>query len=507
MEREMADRLWARALPWELALTGIVLGLLVARAPLVVLISGLGALGVVVGSLHEPLIGIGAALVVGPFRAWLEIRAPGLAPHVGQAVLLVAVGAWAVQKLLETRPLGFPKPQRSSAFVSLAPLVAFVGVGLLSLWDPVDAWTGFLEWVKWAQVLLVAVVVLDRLRATGARGVALALAGLGASAGVQALVGIWQFGLAGTGVQDFAIDDRFYRAYGTFQQPNPYAGMLGLVGALAVGLAAATLVDRWCEAGPDAPSLRRRFTRAPFGSAWAVAPAVLIVAGLGVSWSRGGWMGFGAAGLVMIVFLPRRSRWGFLLLGGAVVLITALAATGRLPASIVERLTGFLSYVRFEDVRGAGATDATYAVLERMAHWQAALGMWRARFWLGVGLGGYEPAYATHRLMAWPLALGHAHNSYLNLLAEVGVVGLVAYMIWLGGLVVGVIGALRRADGGPRALALGLLGAWTHLAVHSLVDYLLVNNVHLHVGVMVALSAYVVAVSRTDAHQSQLAIS
>jgi len=507
MASERADRLRVRGLPWGLALTGVVLGLAVARVPVALLLAGLGALVLVVGSLVEPLIGIGAALVVGPFRAWLEIRSPGMVPQVGQAVLLVAVGAWAVRKLLETRHLGFPKPQRSSAGVRLVPLVAFLGVSLLSLWDPVDAWTGLLEWVKWAQVLVVAVVVLDRLRETGARGVAFALAGLGASAGVQALVGLWQFGLGGTGVENFAIDDRFFRAYGTFQQPNPYAGLLGLVGALAVGAAAATFVERWGEAGPEAAALWQRLKGALLGSAWAVVPALLIVAGLGASWSRGGWMGFGAAGLVMLVLLPRRSRWGLLLLGAAAVVMVGLAVTGRLPASIVERLTGFLSYVRFEDVRGVDATDATYAVLERMAHWQAALEMWRARFWLGVGLGGYEPAYPAYRLIAWPLALGHAHNVYLNLLAEVGLLGLAAYLVWLGSLMIGVIGVVRRATGRSRALALGLLGAWTHLAVHSLVDYLLVNNVHLHVGVMVALSAYVIALSREGAHRSQRASS
>ena len=524
---EGADRLRGQALPWGLGLAGVVLGLAVARAPLTLLVGGLGALAIVVGSLYEPLIGMGAALVIGPFRAWLEIRSPGLAPHVGQALLVVAVGAWAVRILLDgraprsssvtgVRPLGPPasggdwlmgKSHKSSLLVWLAPLAVFLGVGLLSLWDPVDVWAGFTEWVKWAQVLLVAVIVYDRLARTGARGVALALGGLGASAVLQALVGLWQFGLGGTQVEAFAIDARFYRAFGTFQQPNPFAGFMGLIGALAAGLAAATLVDRWRAAGEEGRSLGGRIGATLLGSAWAVVPAMLIAAGVGASWSRGGWMGFGVAVLVMVIFVLRHSAWGAILVGAAVALIAGAMALGRLPASVVERLTGFLSYVQFEDVRGAGITDATYAVLERMAHWQAALGMWRSRFWLGIGLGGYEAAYATYRLIAWPMALGHAHNVYLNLLAEVGLLGLGAYLFWLGSLVLGAIRVLRRAVGWPRALALGLLGAWTHLAVHSLVDYLLVNNVHLHVGVLVALSGYVVARSRGADHHSQTATS
>ena len=38
---------------------------------------------------------------------------------------------------------------------------------------------------------------------------------------VQAFIGIWQFGLRDTGPEHFMILGRFYRAYGTFEQPNP----------------------------------------------------------------------------------------------------------------------------------------------------------------------------------------------------------------------------------------------------------------------------------------------
>jgi O-antigen ligase len=122
--------------------------------------------------------------------------------------------------------------------------------------------------------------------------------------------------------------------------------------------------------------------------------------------------------------------------------------------------------------------------------------MWRANFWLGVGLGGYEPAYAAYRLVNWPFALGHAHNFYLTLLAEVGLVGFAAYLVFLGALLGRLGWASRRLTGGARGLALGLLGAWTHFAVHDLVDNLLVNNVHLHAGVLLALSAWAVLEAR-----------
>ena len=57
----------------------------------------------------------------------------------------------------------------------------------------------------------------------------------------QAGVGIWQF-FRDRGPEHFLIlDDRFYRAYGTFEQPNPYGGFIGLSLPLAVGVTIAVL--------------------------------------------------------------------------------------------------------------------------------------------------------------------------------------------------------------------------------------------------------------------------
>jgi O-antigen ligase len=163
-----------------------------------------------------------------------------------------------------------------------------------------------------------------------------------------------------------------------------------------------------------------------------------------------------------------------------------------MPASVEARLTGFAEYVRFEDVRGVGINDANYAVIERQAHWQAALEMWRYNFWTGVGLGCYEPAYRDFGLINWRIPLGHAHNYYLNIAAETGLIGLVAYLILWGTVFWQTWRATRRADGLLRGLAIGLLGAWTHLSVHHLFDNLYVNNVHLYIGVLFGLLGYIV---------------
>ena len=44
-----------------------------------------------------------------------------------------------------------------------------------------------------------------------------------------------------------------------------------------------------------------------------------------------------------------------------------------------------------------------------------------------------------------------------------------------------------RIHGSATAIALGLLAAWTAVAVHHLVDKLYVNNIYIHLGVMFGL--------------------
>jgi O-antigen ligase len=219
------------------------------------------------------------------------------------------------------------------------------------------------------------------------------------------------------------------------------------------------------------------------------------------SWSRGAWIGFAAAVAAMAFALPRKTRWGVLVVIALVVVGVGLYTAGLMPASVEARLTDFAEYARFEDVRGVGINDANYAVIERQAHWQAALEMWRHNFWTGVGFGCYEPAYRDFALINWPIALGHAHNYYLNIAAETGLIGLVAYAVLWGAVFWQTWRATRRASGLLRGLAIGLLGTWTHLSVHHMFDNLYVNNVHLYVGVLLGFLAYIVQLTNQQTNQ------
>ena len=65
-----------------------------------------------------------------------------------------------------------------------------------------------------------------------------------------------------------------------------------------------------------------------------------------------------------------------------------------------------------------------------------------------------------------------------------------------------LIRASRSLTGWQRGTAIGLLGAWTHMVVHNLVDNIMVNNVHIHLGVMLALSAWMISVAGEESQES-----
>jgi O-antigen ligase len=207
-----------------------------------------------------------------------------------------------------------------------------------------------------------------------------------------------------------------------------------------------------------------------------------------MSGSRGAWLAFGAGFIAVNLMRSRRGAVTFTALIILIALIALLGSFRLLPESIAQRLTSFLPFVGVRDVRSIEITDENYASVERLAFWQAASNMWRDRPWSGVGFGNYQAAYADYALPKWPVALGHAHNYYLNVAAETGLVGLIAYLV-LWGVAFWQIGrATRRSDASYfRALALGALGILVHVSVHNVVDNLWVHNMYIQVAIVLGL--------------------
>lgn len=493
----MKDRLFGTAPEKVFApILALAIGLLIALGQVDRSAALLGISAIVLLSLVQPLVALALALFVGPFGALENAIVGGLAIDSGQLLLLLAIATWIGQGLLR-RQLDLPKTALT------VPLLVFIAAGCISLIGAPDPLLGVVEVVKWVEITAVMLMVTDlgRQLGTGSRGKDLKMhppgqsgiswmtAALLLSGALQGIIGIWQFALREDGPEHFLVLGRFYRAYGTFEQPNPYGGFMNMTALLAIGVLIGLLAKQMSMAKGERASQRQTqnwlLSLLPIFAVTGVAMVALL--GLLFSWSRGAWMGFAAGIIVMVLFLPRRVWRGFIALAIIIMLIVVVAQAGLLPATFAQRIGGFASSLSFGDVRGVDINDANYAVLERLAHWQAAIDMVRDHLWLGVGFGNYGTAYPIYALINWPDALGHAHNYYLNVLAEMGILGLLAYVFLWGAIILQTVRALRWQEWPVRGLLLGLLGVWTAFSVHHLVDKLYVNNLYIHLGVLLGL--------------------
>ncbi len=364
---------------------------------------------------------------------------------------------------------------------TLAATIALTAVFAIGAWTSASLSEWLKEWLKW---LVMAGLIWQLSFERGGRWRWMVYAVAVAAAG-NALVGLYIF-LGGSGADHLLILGRFYRAFGTFGQPNPFGGFMGIVLPVCSMAAWGRASQLWANWRAGIPVNAVQIAQL---LAW-TASALLLAAALLASWSRGAWLGTAFAALVLVIALPRQLRHGLLLALTAVVLIVALWQAGILPNALVARLTSSVGdLVSINDVRGLDAHAGNYAVIERLAHWQAAVEMARDYPFFGVGLGNYSVRYAHYRLINWHLPLGHAHNTYLNLLAETGMVGLLAYLVYWA-IMLRICWSLRRhPDAFARSLGVGLLGCWSYLAAHSFFDYLFVNTLFLHIGVLLGVQA------------------
>jgi O-antigen ligase len=110
---------------------------------------------------------------------------------------------------------------------------------------------------------------------------------------------------------------------------------------------------------------------------------------------------------------------------------------------------------------------------------------------LGVGIGNYDHAYADYQVApVWIYSLGHAHNYYINIAAEAGIVGLIAFLYFLASTV-GLCLRLWRSAITPwgRVVGLGALGIIVTTAVQNFFDDVFVHGMEVQIALVMALVA------------------
>jgi O-antigen ligase len=182
------------------------------------------------------------------------------------------------------------------------------------------------------------------------------------------------------------------RGSGTYMNPNHLAGLLEMVLPLSLGWA---LMSRLGHA-----------TRIVIGYS-----SLLMLVGIAVSGSRGGWISTGAALFVFFSILLFQKRFR---IAAAAVLVLLLT-------------TAVFFFVHFgkATIRLDHSFAAGHLTDLRRDLWGMALDMWRKHFWTGTGPGYFDYVYREFRGPLFQLQThpGYAHNEYLNTLADWGMVG------------------------------------------------------------------------------------
>lgn len=233
------------------------------------------------------------------------------------------------------------------------------------------------------------------------------------------------------------------RASGAYFCPNHYANLLALTVPFAVGLVFAR--------GAGLPlRLLAGYT------------AVVILPPLYLTQSRSGWIGVIVGTAVTASLLGLRKSLRAFAATLVVVPFTLVAAAG-----LIWKLSPMVQH------RVAQALEGNI----RLQLWQDTLLIIRDSPWLGFGPLSYRWVYPGFRHhMTMYLDPQYAHNDYLQLVAEYGLVGLALAALTLAAFAVPLLRRLRRAESDKGAcLIAGLLGSVAATAAHACFDY----NLHL----------------------------
>lgn len=161
----------------------------------------------------------------------------------------------------------------------------------------------------------------------------------------------------------------------------------------------------------------------------AAAVGLSAVTGIVFTYSRGGLLALAMCCVPMLVWVPRRKLGPMLLAGGLAAL---LAAVFVLPSDYVERLRALGQVVSAAD----GHVPRDSALRGRLSEVTSAAMMFGDHPLVGVGYGNFEihyPRYAQQLGLDARREERQAHSLYLEVAAETGLVGLLAFATLLAG--------------------------------------------------------------------------
>ncbi len=232
--------------------------------------------------------------------------------------------------------------------------------------------------------------------------------------------------------------------FGPYVNRNHFAGFAELVIPIALVPLVLGKVRR-----------ERRFAVAVF--------ALLPIVALFLAASRGGIVSFAAElGVLALLLALRRAGGRHVLAGGVVLLLAFMLVSWLGVRQILER---------FSSMQSLEVTGGKRASM-RHDSWR----IFRDHPWTGTGLGTLPIVFPAYESLYDAKFVNHAHNDYLEMLADTGLIGAVCCASFLGLLFFSSLKQLLVSDKSfAAALHLSGLVASCGFLVHSLVDF----NLHM----------------------------
>lgn len=145
--------------------------------------------------------------------------------------------------------------------------------------------------------------------------------------------------------------------------------------------------------------------------------------------------------------------------------------------------------------------------IERSGIWRDTGKLIQAHLIFGVGLGAYETVFPAYSLNTIEMVVTHAHNDYLQILADCGLIGAGIGLWFLVAIFRAVWQGLKSPDGFLAALALGGGAGIFAMLLHSLFDFnLQIPSNALLFLTLCAMVSHISVVSRKAEKKMQMAI-
>jgi O-antigen ligase len=294
-------------------------------------------------------------------------------------------------------------------------------------------------------------------------------------------------------IQEFSWNGKIYwvrelthggHPFGPYVNRNHFAGYMEIVIPLTLGQLLAETPPR-----RGSVSAKQRFLRwtseRTSKSVLLMFTAVFMAASLILTGSRGGLVSF--AGSMVFFAVMMRMKRTTRRKGSRLVL--AFFCLGLIAAVWIGGHSAFLSVERLEKSIQEPSAE------ERVVLWKDSFRMARDYLPFGSGFSTFETVYPMYKTLQVQAVFQHAHNDYLELLAEGGVLS-VGLVIWLLYAWFSETGAkwLKRHDPFASQMTLAGMTSVVAILIHSLSDF----NMHIPANaiIIVTISALTVNTAR-----------